>query len=83
MSGGLYGDTSSRKLLVKYETKGDNLYSHHIIISLNINLFSPWYSWKIADLSLKNNHSLTVLPPLTKFHDKFPVYCHAAYVMIQ
>jgi hypothetical protein len=30
-----------------------------IIISLKINLFSPWYSWKIAELALKNNHSLT------------------------
>ena len=28
------------------------------IISLNINLFSPWYSWKIAQLVLNNNHSL-------------------------
>ena len=30
-----------------------------IIISLKINLFSPWYSWKIAELALNNNHSLT------------------------
>ena len=29
-----------------------------IIISMKINLFSPWYSWKIAELSLNNNHSL-------------------------
>ena len=29
-----------------------------IIISLKINLFSPWYSCKIAHLSLNNNHSL-------------------------
>ena len=29
-----------------------------IIISLKINLFSPWYSWKIAELALNNNHSL-------------------------
>ena len=31
-----------------------------IIISLKINLFSPWYtcSWKIAELALYNNHSL-------------------------
>ena len=27
-----------------------------IIISLKINLFSPWYSWKIAELN--NDHSL-------------------------
>ena len=32
------------------------------IISLKINLFSPWYShsWKIAELALNNNHSLTI-----------------------
>ena len=30
-----------------------------IIIPLKINLFSPWYSWKIAALALNNNHSLT------------------------
>ena len=30
-----------------------------IIISLKINLFSPLYSWKIAELALNNNHSLT------------------------
>ena len=30
-------------------------------ISLKINLFSPWYSWNIAELVLNNNHSLTHL----------------------
>ena len=30
-----------------------------IIISLNINLFSPCYCWKNAELALNNNHSLT------------------------
>ena len=25
----------------------------------HINLFSPWYNWKIAGLALNNNHSLT------------------------
>jgi hypothetical protein len=29
-----------------------------IIISLKINLFLPWYSWKIAELALNNNHLL-------------------------
>jgi hypothetical protein len=29
-----------------------------IIISLKMNLFSPWYSWKITELALNNNHSL-------------------------
>jgi hypothetical protein len=31
------------------------------IISLKINLFSPWYSWKIAELALNNNHSLQTM----------------------
>jgi len=26
---------------------------------LKINLFSSWYSWKITELALNNNHSLT------------------------
>ena len=30
-----------------------------LIVSLKINLFSPWYSWKMAELVLDNNHSLT------------------------
>ena len=30
-----------------------------IIISLKMNLFSPWYSWKIAELVFNNNNSLT------------------------
>jgi hypothetical protein len=38
-------------VLVKYK-------ADLIIISLKINLFSPWYSWKIAELVLNNNHSL-------------------------
>ena len=38
-------------VLVKYKVDP-------IIISLKINLFSPWYSWKIAELALNNNHSL-------------------------
>jgi hypothetical protein len=29
-----------------------------IIISLKINLFSPWNSWNIAKLALTNNHTL-------------------------
>ena len=33
-----------------------------IVISLKINLFSPWYSWKIAELALNNNRSLTHSP---------------------
>ena len=42
-----------------------------IIISLKINLFSPWYSWKITELALNNNHSLfnikTIYFDLPKF----------------
>ena len=30
-----------------------------ITISLKINWFSPWYSWKIAELALNNNYLLT------------------------
>jgi hypothetical protein len=29
-----------------------------IIIWLEINLLSPWYSWKLTELTLNNNHSL-------------------------
>jgi hypothetical protein len=29
-----------------------------IIISLKTTLLSPWFSWKIAELALNNNHSL-------------------------
>ena len=36
-----------------------------IIISLTINLFSPWYSWKIPELALNRNHPLH--PLATKF----------------
>jgi hypothetical protein len=30
----------------------------YTIISLKINLLSPWYSWKISELALNYNHSL-------------------------
>ena len=36
-----------------------NYKSDRIIITLKINLFSPRYSWKITELALNNNHSLT------------------------
>ena len=39
-------------LLILYKTD-------FIITSLKINLFSTWCSWKIAELALNNNHSLT------------------------
>ena len=41
-------------VLVKYK-------ADLIMISLTINLFSPRYSWKIAELALNSNHSL---PPI-------------------
>jgi hypothetical protein len=47
-------DDHHYKTSLTYENKADL-----IIISLKINLFSPWYSWKIAELALNNNHSLT------------------------
>jgi hypothetical protein len=34
---------------------------HIVMIPSRINLFSPWYCWKIAELALSNNHSLTLL----------------------
>ena len=51
-----------RSVLVQYK-------ADLIIISLKINLLSPWYSWKIGELALNNNHSITLFktsltPPL-------------------
>jgi hypothetical protein len=37
---------------------------HHLI---EINLFSLWYSWKIAELALNNNHSLKIIASTGKF----------------
>ena len=34
------------------------IFFYHLI---EINLFSPWYSWTISNLALNNNHSLTHL----------------------
>jgi hypothetical protein len=36
------------------------------IISLKIKLFSPWHSWKIAELSLNNNHSIINTTKMSK-----------------
>ena len=61
-----WGDMSIREILFQWSNtikiqlsvlvwyKAD-----HITISLKINLFSPWYSWKIAELPINNNYSLT------------------------
>jgi hypothetical protein len=53
----LSSNFSSRVLNYSYTRCGASL----IIISLKNNLFSPWYSWKIAELTLNNNHSLTLV----------------------
>ena len=50
-------NTINIKLSVLAQNKADL-----IIVSLKFKLFSPWYSWKIAELALKNNHSLTLIP---------------------
>jgi hypothetical protein len=46
-----------------------------IIISLTLSLFSPWYSWKNAELALNNNHSLWFielnLPASITPHERF------------
>jgi hypothetical protein len=44
------------KVLYKNSTKGVGQIQSDIIISLKINLLSPWYRWKIAELALSNNH---------------------------
>jgi len=48
-----------------------------IIISLKINLFSPWYSWKIAELALNTNHSLT-----HSRYQKFSIRSPSVFCMI-
>ena len=49
-----WGNMSIRGLLFQWK-------SDLIVILLKINLFSPWYSWKIVELALSNNHSLHVI----------------------
>jgi hypothetical protein len=60
-----WSDMSSRRLLFQWASAMKIQLSvlvyykvNLIIISLKINLFSPCYSWKIAELALNNNHSL-------------------------
>jgi hypothetical protein len=36
------------------------IFSTYFLMTFKINLFSPWYSWRIAELALNNNHSLTL-----------------------
>ena len=63
-----WSDMSSRRLLFQWASAIKIQLSvlvyykvNLIIISLKVNLFSPCYSWKIAELALNNNHSLKVL----------------------
>jgi hypothetical protein len=62
-----WSDMSSRGLLfqwastIKIQLSLLVYYKADLInISLKINLFSPWYSWKIAELALNNNHSFCI-----------------------
>ena len=62
----VWSDMSTRGLLFQWANNIKIIFSvlaknkaDLIIISLKINLFSPWYSWKIAELAFNNNHSLT------------------------
>jgi hypothetical protein len=48
-----------------------------IIISLKINLFSPWYSWKIAELVLNNNYSL----PLRHVNERLSCTCSLKIIL--
>ena len=62
-----WSDMSTRGLLFQWVGTMQIQYKADlIIISLKINLFSSWHSWKIAELTLNNNHSLThsLKPPL-------------------
>ena len=48
-----------------------------IIMSLKIKLFSPWYSWKIAELALSNNHSLTIFQHSSDLHCPVNMVCYS------
>jgi hypothetical protein len=62
-----WGNMSIRGLLFQWASTIKKIYLSELvkykadlmIISLKINLFSPRYSWKIAELALINNLSLT------------------------
>jgi hypothetical protein len=53
-----WSDMSTHRLLFQWAST-IKFQLNLITISLKINLFSPWYSWKIAELVLNKNHSLT------------------------
>ena len=46
------------------ERKKKTFISLFLIISLKIIFFSPWYGWKIAQLTFNNNHSLNLCTSL-------------------
>jgi hypothetical protein len=67
----LVGFYSASSLKQQSASKPVALLGHIILIPsqpvfalspLKINLFLSWYSWKIAELALNNNHSLTQTP---------------------
>jgi hypothetical protein len=49
-----WNDMSTRELLFQWDNTIKILFT-----SLKINLFLPWYSWTIAELTLNSNRSLT------------------------
>ena len=60
---------------VKRRKKADLL-----IVSLKINLFSPWYSWKMAELALNNNQSLNLFSVLSAFYPGSICFCFFVWV---
>jgi hypothetical protein len=50
-----------------------------IIISWNINLFSPGYNWKIAELALNNDHSGYTIWCLTLYGIKIQTCTHVSW----
>ena len=65
------GDMSIRGLLFQWASTIQNPTRRvGLVQSGQINLFSPWYSWKIAELALSNNHSLTQI----KYYSRFYMY---------
>ena len=58
-----WSDMSTRGLLV--QAKGIPLGRHYLI---ECTLFSPWYSWNIAQLALNNDHSLMHIQTIYAFN---------------
>ena len=75
-----WGDMSIRSLLFQWACtiKIQLSMLDFVIISLKINLFSPWFkkcSWKNTDLTLSNNHALTHIMLIGNLIDCF-IYIH-------